>query len=1060
MQTRPECKRNVVWPTEGELLYNLQTTRFTQFAGLTQPTSIENVGNLFVVGIQGPVPSNADNSWPENLLGHDLYEDFGSTLGNYNLTSWGSPNITQNSGGFLIWYITYCDSAPTEIIYATGNTTIYWESTFTPGENPGNFPPLYANHNVEFTTQIFAVSNTTYTPLTAPIQTFYASGSFGTGYVNGQITVTGFGSFSFDFSTLPSNQTLVMRLKVFDTNTSPTGTCSPGGYMFLSASSPRLYENTDYPNPTIYYQSNNSIYTTNTFPPVGYPFIATVKIPQTFSSNGSNVPARFQGISYDSFNSNSGWTGDFGEMIVYKKNNLTDSQSNLVLLYLAEKWGFLLSDTNPPSVFPNVKPFPNFTPNDFDPIVWYDSSDSQVLTTLQVLGSLVNNSSNISCLSNLTTPTTRTPIFSVQDTTVAGKLKFSGLGGNPCIERTMNGLATLYIDSETSLLYDNDITFGSNVLITNIFFVGRQGQYSGQFSQWDPVLTYSSNGTDNVLYQGYIFTSQPVSNNINQVPDPNNTTTYWIPVTKYQSIFGNLGYNVATPNNTNLSQNPLLGGQVVSYLQSPITSSSTASNVTSQASDSTTQVNSTVFTTSNAYNSNLLLSTASQYSINQVGTTRYQVTSPASRFFKAVTVTGETVTFPQESSSFLVSINGIQANGFQDTTFKGLFYDDVSSKDGWQGDFAELITFTSNLTPQEILLVEGYLATKWGLQNALPPSHPFFYSANLNQVLTCLTGYSPITFGNVGAEVNSSNDQVTVSGSGLPTSPIIVTFIDGKYNGSTLATMIQTQFKDKLGSQYILVSYGNASTKLTFVNTYDSNLTLSTNLGASILLGLIDPSSTTPGTTTTVLGSNSYFNAPYSLGTIISVSVCAWDGDESCPTNFSEVLSDSNELALPYAKRCAKPFSSLLPQVQTNVGSNQVLSCPLGTELIATNQNADPAHPVCSYVCDPPYYDSGITCGYFPVYSPLDNQTVNILNDNSSANISNATSSSNLTLNAIQFMVVAVILSFIIGLAIKQLSSVSSNPPTESAAGSVLEQMIRKKTVPNKFISLKGKNLK
>jgi len=43
-----------------------------------------------------------------------------------------------------------------------------------------------------------------------------------------------------------------------------------------------------------------------------------------------------------------------------------------------------------------------------------------------------------------------------------------------------------------------------------------------------------------------------------------------------------------------------------------------------------------------------------------------------------------------------------------------------------QGNISEIILFNRVLTTSEFTSVEGYLAWKWGLQNSLPSSHPYF----------------------------------------------------------------------------------------------------------------------------------------------------------------------------------------------------------------------------------------------------------------------------------------------------------------------------------------------
>lgn len=1003
LNTIPSIKQFPVWPIYGEKLNGLSTTRFTQYAGLTQPTSIENLSAIFVVGRQLASPSNG--TWIQTLFGHDQYNDFAQS------------GVTSNQ--------------------------FYYNSLF-------------------------------------PAKTLY---------------------------------------------------CISGGVVVSNLA----------------------------FPPANSPFILVQKIVQV---PGANVTARFQGLCYNCSNDDSGWIGDIGEVIMFRKKTVTDKQTDLMIMYLANKWGLSLQDTN--AVLPNVKPFSTFTPISFLPIAWYDSSDSQINTTLSRVSGIFNNTSNIQYQSN-STVLSSTPFFSIGNVGVVGKFgNTSGLGGSPANERPMNGLPTMYIDNNSTLTFYDYSKFGySDKPLTNIFFVGRQGQYANSIQPWNVWASYATQsgttGNYYVTYNGKIWVSSAHGvGNRGRVPGTYYDDAqgyYWTEVSpstviqKYQTIFGNLGYGIeATVGD--FSNNPLLGGKVIPSQLVAIDSGTSVSTVASNASTSKNNVNSYVFAESNAYNSNLLKAKATCYSRNQFKTSRYQITTPASRFVKAQTVNASNVSFPSPASEFLLSINGIQEAGFQDTTFRGLFYDNNSFQNGWQGDFAEIITFTDNLTPQEILLVEGYLATKWGLQDSLPPTHPFLYS---NSTSECLTGYSPLEFSTIGGDVTSSNDQIAISGipsiinvakgyytsdtivttlninlpigltveiqsgtsnqitwintaedidyqiSCTPTSANVfgfepaptyftvpasssatapnnfyllpltvdaqiitifggtgvgtnVTLIDGKYNGVQLAAMIQKAILDKVGSTILTVQFGSRSTNLTFTNITPKNIVSSAGYFASKMLGLISPSATQPvppaeDSTFFTIPANSFFEFPYSLAQITALSICKWDGQVACPTNYAQVDSDSNELALPFAKRCAKPFSLLLPQVLTNAGlSNQSFSCPIGTELIGTNQNADPEHPVCSYVCEPPYYDSGTTCGYFPVYSPGDESSINILNDNSSANITQvnlADTSKGSTSSALRFMILAVIVSFLVGLAIKAFPTLTANPPTESAAGSVLESVIQ-----------------
>jgi len=898
LTTRPEVKRNVVWPTEGVRLNGLSTSRFTQFAAITQPNSIENVSDLFFVGVQGAVPSNATNSWAENLLGHDNYEDFGCSLGNYNLDGWstyareqGHSTLLNVPGGIIDrrWYIVTCTSGPTDVVNATEVATISWSYTITPG---GNNTLYTTNNNLGFFLDIRLVSNNVSIIPGGRLTTF------GLTHIDrGQFTHTASGSFNFDFGSVAPNQRLKMVIEVNDTNTQPSGTCSPGGRILMTSPTPKLYVNTSFPlqtlQPSVYYQSNGTLYHNNSFPPVGSPFILALKLPQT---SVQKITARFQGISYDSYNSNSGWTGDFGELIVYKKKNLSENQSNLVLMYLANKWGLSLYDSSPPVMFPNVKPFSDFTPKTFSPIVWYDSSDSQVTATLRIFDSITNKEV-APCFSNYD-PKFITPTFSVPSNIVAGKVgPFSALAGSPSVERPINGLPAIYIDSESSLkTNDDNYYFGyrpfGNIVntpfafgLTHIFFVGRQGQYSGKFSQWNSVLTYSTTGGDNILYQGVMFASKAIAGNINQVPNITADTDYWKRIKKYQTLFGNLGYNDVNPDTViggvdNV--NPLLGGSVIPYLMSPITASTTVTNVAAQASNSQNVGTSKVFFGDSILSttSNLLKASASCYSINGAGIAQYQTTSEATKFIRAEQSTAGSVTFPQQSSTFLLSINGIQASGNQGTVFKGLFYDDISSKDGWEGDFAELITFRHDLTPQEVLLVEGYLATKWGLQAALPTTHPFFYSETFSGT-SCLTGYSPLTFGNTGAEINGSNNSLTVSGL-----PVFMTIPKYAYNITSFLLAINNNAN--LPDGLTASALGN---RLFWGNTSSNAYVLTANTAqAATVLGIVEP----PSIFTIPPNKNIYRTSDYTLSQAVTI-IESFVVSELCGELLIDIINLNND---------------------------------------------------------------------------------------------------------------------------------------------------------------------
>jgi hypothetical protein len=49
----------------------------------------------------------------------------------------------------------------------------------------------------------------------------------------------------------------------------------------------------------------------------------------------------------------------------------------------------------------------------------------------------------------------------------------------------------------------------------------------------------------------------------------------------------------------------------------------------------------------------------------------------------------------------------------------------ANNNDAFEGDIYEFINFRSALSDQSIQQVEGYLASKWGLQASLPASHAY-----------------------------------------------------------------------------------------------------------------------------------------------------------------------------------------------------------------------------------------------------------------------------------------------------------------------------------------------
>ena len=99
--------------------------------------------------------------------------------------------------------------------------------------------------------------------------------------------------------------------------------------------------------------------------------------------------------------------------------------------------------------------------------------------------------------------------------------------------------------------------------------------------------------------------------------------------------------------------------------------------------------------------------------------------SPTSLFTpdaRAITnATFSSVYLPTSPNVSLLSVAGITGS----TAYQGLCYD-RTAHNGWCGDLAEVIIYSTALTTTQREQVEGYLAWKWGLQTYLPGAHPYY----------------------------------------------------------------------------------------------------------------------------------------------------------------------------------------------------------------------------------------------------------------------------------------------------------------------------------------------
>jgi hypothetical protein len=85
------------------------------------------------------------------------------------------------------------------------------------------------------------------------------------------------------------------------------------------------------------------------------------------------------------------------------------------------------------------------------------------------------------------------------------------------------------------------------------------------------------------------------------------------------------------------------------------------------------------------------------------------------------------------ASNWIVSVNGTQntlaltqATSPNNTQGLNIGCWNPGNADSIIFDCGEVLAYTSFLSSQQIQDVEGYLATKWGLQSSLPPSHPYY----------------------------------------------------------------------------------------------------------------------------------------------------------------------------------------------------------------------------------------------------------------------------------------------------------------------------------------------
>jgi hypothetical protein len=255
-----------------------------------------------------------------------------------------------------------------------------------------------------------------------------------------------------------------------------------------------------------------------------------------------------------------------------------------------------------------------------------------------------------------------------------------------------------------------------------------------------------------------------LSNGINSLPVFNFNAT---PVGGFQRIVGPVSnttttltvYNVCSVNSTSVGAN----GRIISLsLPSQTfdydnTASVTMTQVVSQANVNTTRFNRNIISSLHVP---ITIGTPFVWGVVFDGTNGQQYRNG----------TG----FSSVSNSSTTSAFGYTTYAIGDTAAS------TSSASPFFGYVGEVLIFNKGLTPNERILVEGYLAQKWGLRTSLPSTHPFFYATNVpqinlfapNQLTSTLTAWFD------GRDPN--NDVATVPADGS----ILATWTDKSGNGN------------------------------------------------------------------------------------------------------------------------------------------------------------------------------------------------------------------------------------------------------------------------------------
>lgn len=153
--------------------------------------------------------------------------------------------------------------------------------------------------------------------------------------------------------------------------------------------------------------------------------------------------------------------------------------------------------------------------------------------------------------------------------------------------------------------------------------------------------------------------------------------------------------------------------------------------------------------------------------------------------------------FDSAASLWTCRINGTQIYATTTNTVGISSATNYIGKSGnyFDGDFAEILIFPSVLSIQNRLIVEGYLAHKWGLESSLPTGHP--YKTNAPVTVSC-DGHCKSDFGDIrfhdstDAELKYMIDWGTLTG----TTPNQSVGVWVKTNPGTSATTVVLKYGD------------------------------------------------------------------------------------------------------------------------------------------------------------------------------------------------------------------------------------------------------------------------